>query len=307
MNHKPRVVAIILLMFIITQFIGLGVINYYSNQDNLLPYGMGFTPEMGSSGQGLGIIMIAFVIAITIFVLLTNVKAEFFIRMWFFFVVIIALGIFFYSLTKNIDIIFYEIPIIATLIGLLFAFFKVFQRNIVIHNFTELLIYPGIAAVFVPILNRYSVMILLVLISIYDVWAVWHSKIMIKMAKYQINKVKAFSGFFVPYISKKVGLQIQRMKNSKSKMKNAKIRINVAILGGGDVIFPIITAGVFLNAFGTNILQGLFYSMFVIFGAAGGLFYLFLRSEKKKYYPAMPFITAGIFLGLLVGWLFSLI
>ena len=85
MNHKPRVVAIILLMFIITQFIGLGVINYYSNQDNLLPYGMGFTPEMGSSGQGLGIIMIAFVIAITIFVLLTNIKAEFFIRMWFFF------------------------------------------------------------------------------------------------------------------------------------------------------------------------------------------------------------------------------
>ena len=132
-------------------------------------------------------------------------------------------------------------------------------------------------------------------------WAVWHSKIMIKMAKYQINKVKAFSGFFVPYISKKVRLQLQKMKASKSKLKNKKIKINVAILGGGDVVFPIITAGVVMLTF------GLFYSLFVIAGAALGLLYLFIFSEKKKFYPAMPFITAGIFAGLLVAWVVSIL
>jgi len=87
----------------------------------------------------------------------------------------------------------------------------------------------------------------------------------------------------------------------KAKIKNKKIKVNVAILGGGDVVFPIITAGVVLLTY------GFFYSMFVIFGAALGLLYLFINSQKKKFYPAMPFITAGIFLGLLAGWLVSIL
>lgn len=92
------------------------------------------------------------------------------------------------------------------------------------------------------------------------------------------------------------------MKNmSKYKLKKKQVKVNVAILGGGDVVFPIITAGVVMLTF------GLFYSLFVIAGVALGLLYLFINSEKKKFYPAMPFITAGIFLGLLVAWMISLI
>jgi presenilin-like A22 family membrane protease len=131
-------------------------------------------------------------------------------------------------------------------------------------------------------------------------WAVWHSKIMIKMAKYQINKVKTFSGFFIPYMSKKVRMQLKKLK--KSQLKNKKIKVNVAILGGGDVVFPIIAAGVVMLTPGF----GLLYSLFVIAGAASGLLFLFIYSEKKKFYPAMPFITAGIFVGLLIAWLVSL-
>ncbi len=85
----------------------------------------------------------------------------------------------------------------------------------------------------------------------------------------------------------------------KSKLKGKKIKVNIAILGGGDVVFPIITAGVVM----ITPALGLLYSLFVIAGAASGLLFLFIYSEKKKFYPAMPFITAGIFLGLLLGWL----
>jgi len=308
MKHKPKIVAILLGMFLITQFIGLYVINFYSLPANELPLGMGYpqTPQtcdinsladFFSCTQYLSTIIFAFIIAITLFLFRTKLKAEFIIRVWFFFVVTIALMIALLAILPEINYIF----IISGIVALFLSFMKVFKRNLWVHNGTELLIYPGIAAVFVPILNIYTVLILLVLISIYDMWAVWHSKIMIKMAKYQINKVKAFSGFFIPYVSKKVKLQIQRMKASKSKMKNKKIKISVAILGGGDVVFPIITAGVVMLTY------GLFYSLFVIFGAAAGLLYLFIRSEKKKFYPAMPFITAGIFAGLLVAWLISLI
>lgn len=309
MKHKPAIIAVLLLMFIITQFVGLYVVYHYSKPINELPLGMGYpqTPQMCtinsfadffSCTQYLGTIIFAFVIAITLFLFLTKIKAEFIIRVWFFLVVTIALMISFLAMIPGVNAF-----AISGAAALFFSFMKVFRRNILVHNFTELLIYPGIAAVFIPILNVYTVLILLVLISIYDMWAVWHSKIMIKMAKFQINKVKTFSGFFIPYMSKKVRLQIQKM--SKSQLKKKGVKINVAILGGGDVVFPIITAGIFLVTFG-NIL-GLFYASSVIIGAVAGLLYLFVRSEPKKAYPAMPFITAGIFLGLLVAWLFSLI
>ena len=48
-----------------------------------------------------------------------------------------------------------------------------------------------------------TVIILLVVISIYDMWAVWKSGIMQKMAKYQMDELKIFSGFYVPYASKR--------------------------------------------------------------------------------------------------------
>jgi presenilin-like A22 family membrane protease len=98
------------------------------------------------------------------------------------------------------------------------AFWKVFGKNFLVHNITELLIYPGIAAVFVQILNFYTVFVLLILISIYDMWAVWHSGIMQKMAKYQMNELKVFSGFLVPYLTKVQREKIKLMKD-KSKEK----------------------------------------------------------------------------------------
>ena len=70
------------------------------------------------------------------------------------------------------------------------------------------------------------------------------------------------------------------------------IKVNVAILGGGDVIFPIITAGVILKTW------GIYPAIGVAFGALLGLGLLLFFSEKKKFYPAMPFIAAGIFLAI---------
>ncbi len=127
-------------------------------------------------------------------------------------------------------------------------------------------------------------------------WAVWHSQIMQKMAKFQINKLRIFTGFFVPYISKKTRQRIKKMK--KSELKKKKIKVNVAILGGGDIVFSIIAAGVLLKTL------GLFSALFVVAGATLGLGYLFFFSEKKKFYPAMPFITIGIFVGIILSYLF---
>jgi presenilin-like A22 family membrane protease len=294
MKHTLKVTLIILAMFLITQFIGLYVVNHYCVQGNTLPYGME-TPEVEKQSDFytsfLPSIIIAFVLAIVLLILFTKFNLGIVLKLWFFAVILIAIGIFFNSFFPGVK----YFPYIALVLALPLAIIKVFKRNFLIHNLTELIIYPSIAAVFVSLLNFWTVIILLVLICIYDMWAVWHSGIMQKMAKYQINELKIFSGFFVPYISNKIRMKLKKLP--KSKLKNKKVKANLAILGGGDVVFPIIAAGVMLKQF------GFWPAIFVVIGATLGLSYLLFFAEKKKFYPAMPFITAGIFLGIIAGLL----
>tara|TARA_Y100000310_G_scaffold24394_1_gene23430 strand:+ start:1766 stop:2695 length:930 start_codon:yes stop_codon:yes gene_type:complete len=307
MEKKVKITFILLSLFILTQFIGIYVVGFYSPvkviDGNIievdspdLPFGLE-TPELKENKEfnyAFGSIIFAFIIAISLLLLLSKFNIEFFIRLWFFVVVLIALGISFNVFL--LGIFSSEISwLIALIVALPLGFIKIYKRDFVVHNSTELFIYPGIAAVFVPILNIYTIVGLLILISIYDMWAVWHSGIMQKMAKYQINKLNIFSGFFVPYVSKKVRQKLKKMK--KSELRKKKIRVNMAILGGGDVVFPIIAAGVMLKTL------GLLSSIFVIISATLGLSYLMFFAEKKKFYPAMPFITAGIFAGILISYL----
>ena len=226
-------------MFIITQLIGLYVINYYSpvkvinnvqenvTSPNQLPYGLE-PPPVNEQITVWGILLYiipAFIIAILFFFILTRFKAEFVLKAWFFVVIIIALSVSIISFFPSSTLLFI---LISLAVAIPLAFFKIYRPNFVVHNLTELLIYPGIAAIFVSLLssssdvNRgiYAVIALLVLISIYDVWAVWHSGIMQKMAKYQINKLKIFGGFFIPYISKQMREKIRRMKKNRKKRKS---------------------------------------------------------------------------------------
>ncbi len=300
-KHKnAKITAIILGMFFIAQFIGLFVINHYSTAE--LPYGMQ-NPEVQDNSDYVNSILpsivFAFALAIVLVFLLTRYNIAFVMKLWFFIVVTLAIGIFINIFIPNFNLGFISSSTLALVFALPFALEKVVKRNLIVHNLTELVIYPSIAAVFVPLLNLWSMIILLIIISIYDMWAVWHSGIMQKMAKYQVNTIGIMAGFFIPYVSAKVHAQIKKL--SPEQLKKKKIKAQVAILGGGDVVFPIITAGVLLRAF------GILPALFVIVGAAIGLSYLLFFAEKKKFYPAMPFITAGMFAGMLISWLMGLL
>lgn len=312
MKHNLKITVIILVMFLLTQFIGLYVVNHYlpekivdGERVNItdapsLPYGMeNPSPEGQSEYNQIFIsIVFAFIIVIGFLFLLMKIKSEIIIKIWFSFVVLIALGIFINIFLPESEYSSW----IALGIAAPFMFFKVFKRDIYIHNLTELLIYPSIAAVFVPILNLWTIIALLVIISAYDMWAVWHSGVMQKMAKFQMEKVKIFSGFFIPYLSKRMKTKIKKMKKSElKKLRKKGVRARIAILGGGDVIFPIITSGVVLKTF------GLIPAVLTILGSLAGLSYLFFFAKEKKFYPAMPFISAGLFVGIGLGYLFTII
>lgn len=300
-----------MLMFLITQLIGLFVIYVYNDKTNSLdlPYGTQPPQEVQQQTSILSI-LISFVIAISIFIILMKFNAETFIRLWFFVVISLAVSLALYAVFAKFNIFsisnFY-ISIIVMFIAVPLAYIKIFRRNIIVHNLTELLIYPGIAAVFISIINIMGIIILLLLISLYDIWAVWHTSFMQSMANYQINNLKIFGGFFVPYADKKSKLKIKQIKDKYSnksdkflqnKFKQSKIKVSLAILGGGDIVFPIITAGVFYKITGS-----LVSSLIISLSATIALLVLFILARKGKFYPAMPFLTIGMYLGMMLDWL----
>jgi len=317
MKHKLSITLILLGMFLIAQLIGLYVIDQYTpiTQDiynpqtnsietiflnnNSLPFNLQPPEEETPS---LISIIFAFLLAFALITILMKYNWKFLIIAWFLFVVTLALGITLNAFLKNY---FVSASIIALIIAAILAYLKIFKKHFIIHNLTEVLIYPGISAVFVPILTPRTIIFLLILISLYDMWAVWKSKIMQKMAKYQMEELNIFGGFLIPSISKKVRNQIKNLKQKykgkrvPKKIQIKKFKVNFAILGGGDVVFPIITSGVFYRAF------GIIPALAIMVGAFVGLAVLFMISKKKPY-PAMPYITAGIFTGLLIWWWFFL-
>jgi len=187
MKNKLTITLILLTMFLATQFIGLFVINAYTpiqttnpetnetviDTTNQLPYGL--EPE---DNQNILEIIISFVLAFTIIFILIKYKWKKFMKTWFLLVTIIALVISITAILRYISI--QNAAIIALIITLPLSYFKIFKPGVWLHNLTELLIYGGLAAIFVPIMNVFSAIMLLLLISVYDMYAVWKSKHMIK-------------------------------------------------------------------------------------------------------------------------------
>ncbi len=317
MKHSAKITAILISMFVVAQLIGLAVSYAYTpvvkqvvnettgEVKNItiheLPYGTAPPEELTPRASIISII-IALVIAIAAMLIFMRYHLELVLRLWFFIVVTLALAVVFNALLINIpsfnsyQAYFQAVALIA---ALPFAYIKIFKRQIIVHNLTELLIYPGVAAIFVAFLSIGTMVFLLILISAWDIYAVWHSGIMQKMAKYQIKKLRLFTGFFVPYLSKKDKLIIEQAK--KQKIKGKKLKIAVAILGGGDVVFPMMLAGIVLRQF--NLLSALL----IVVGATLALGYLLYIGEKGKFYPAMPFITTGCLIALAVVYLLEVL
>jgi presenilin-like A22 family membrane protease len=197
---------------------------------------------------------------------------------------------------------------IAALLAVILSLLEIFRTNIFIHNITEILIYPGIAILFAPLFSVFWAGVLLIAISLYDIYAVRKSGHMVKLARFQ-TKSRAFAGFVIPYGFKG--------KDSKSRIKS-KIPKDVkggagtrsAILGGGDIAFPLLFAGVamewLVKAAGISKGAALMETSLISVFAAIALLVLFVKAEKDKFYPAMPFVTAGCFIGFALVWIVNL-
>jgi len=94
MKHNLKITAILLSMFIVTQLIGLYVVNYYSPAEKTIPFGLEPPQPQQASDYNwfLSSIIFAFIIAVLLLFLFTKLKLRFILKAWFLVVVTLALA-----------------------------------------------------------------------------------------------------------------------------------------------------------------------------------------------------------------------
>ncbi len=286
MKHSLGILLILVSFFLISQIVGLLVIQSYidfesSNQKGEIVWKS--LPQLGGvpferpdvAPNAVPIYLLAGILLGTLLVwFFARIQSVLLWKIWFFLAVFMCLFISFYSFMNQT---------VAVSLAFLLSALKVFRPSVIMHNLSEIFLYGGLGAIFVPMLSIFSVFVLIILISLYDAYAVWKSKHMIVLAKFQMQS-KLFAGLLIPY-------KLPSLKKIPQGMPVSHKKIKTALLGGGDVAFPLLFAGTVMK------FVGLWQSLIISVCASVALFLLIYFGKKDKFYPAMPFIGAGCFVG----------
>ena len=306
MKHIPSVTVALILFFFAAQVIGLLVVNEYIDHRATaeahevvykpLPYNLE-RPEVENQSTSFIWILASILLGTGILLLIARTKKTFFWKIMFFISVATTLSVALASFMNNL---------LAGILAIAIAAWRLYRPNMIIHNISEVFIYGGLAAIFVPMLNAFAAFMLLIGISIYDYIAVYRTKHMVKLAKFQ-SESKVFAGLMIPYERNKTAKEYKKMPvNSRSTAnKQAASKKSAAILGGGDIGFTLIFAGVVMKGL---MLQETFFigfmkALIIPLIVSLALLFLLVKGRKDKFYPAMPILSLGCFIGYLVVWL----
>ena len=332
MKHTLKVTVVLALFFFIAQFTGLLVVNHYIDHKKTserksivlkpLPYGLE-RPQVENQSTSFIYITAMILTGTLLFLLLIRLNKPVIFKVWFFIGVWFALSIacaafindsipyvkfvnekfvfftgkiWFLSLFSFID------NFAAMLIAFTLSIFKLYKPNVIIQNISEIFIYGGLAAFVVNIFNFFAVVMLLVVISVYDYISVFKTKHMIKLAKFQ-SESKIFAGLLIPYEKGKILLNDNKTKISESKSSgHSSSSRSVAILGGGDIGFTLIFAGVVMKDLMIQEVElfAFLKTLIIPFFVTLSLLFLLSKGRKNKFYPAMPVLSLGCFIGYLV-------
>ena len=293
MKHTLKVTLLMVFIFFVAQVMGLSITNKYIDHKATaisgnvtfvsLPYNLE-RPEIEQSTSYIWILSAIIAGTLLLLLLIKFGKISWW-KLWFFIAVFSTMSIAFSAFMNHT---------IAAILAFSLALIKIYKPVTIIQNLTEIFIYGGLAAIFVPIINVSAAFMLLILISIYDIIAVRHTKHMVKMAKFQA-KSNVFAGLFIPYGKKEKGKISAKEKGIISEKEGGRI----AVLGGGDIGLPLIFAGVVMKGLmlENTELIGLLKSLVVPAFTTLSLLFLLIKGEKEKFYPAMPYLTAGCVVG----------
>lgn len=140
----------------------------------------------------------------------------------------------------------------------------------------------SLGLVFQPLM----VVALLIFFSIYDYIAVYKTKHMIEMAKEMIEQ-KAILALVIP----------SSISDFKVSLEEIRPGGKFLILGGGDIVFPILFSASLIPAGILNSIIVAFFSLIGLFFS----FYIFVKQKIRKPIPALPPIA----LFSIIGYLFT--
>ena len=325
MKHTFKVIIALVLFFFMAEFAGLLVVNHYIDHKRTaetktvewkpLPYNLE-RPELKNQSASVIYITAAIVIGTIFVLLLARFNKPVIWKLWFFMTVWITLSLAFAAFINN-DISFVAkinnkftdffsnyFPSLsfidntaAAAIALVISLLKIYRPGLIIQNLSEIFIYGGLASIFVPMMNLFAAFMLLIVISIYDFIAVFRTKHMIKLAKFQ-SKSKVFAGLLIPYGRGKISTYDYTNKMPKQKMEKSRL----AVLGGGDIGFTLLFAGVVMKGLmlqGT-MLAGFLKTLILPVAASIALLVLLIKGQQNKFYPAMPILSLGCLIGYII-------
>ena len=177
--------------------------------------------------------------------------------------------------------------IFSTLAAFLLAILVLKAKVVFYHNVGMILAVAGVGAVIGLSLTPIAAVLLLLVLSFYDIIAVYKTKHMIKMAEGMI-KAQAISGIIIPQIS----------KDWFERLENVQPGGRFMILGSGDLLMPLILAASVTG------LHGLAGGLTVTFFSMAGLFltyWLFITQKERRAMAALPPIAVMAIIGYLVS------
>jgi presenilin-like A22 family membrane protease len=174
---------------------------------------------------------------------------------------------------------------ISAILMAFFIFWWLKEPSVFIQNLCLIL---GMAGVGVTLGLRFEpnfMVIILILLSIYDWIAVYKTKHMVKMAKAMIE-MGAIPALVIP----------QKISGFKSHLVKVRPGGEFLILGGGDVVFPLIFS---ISLIPYGILKSSIVAFFSLIGVLMN-FFIFLKQKERKPIPALPLISLFSIIGYLI-------
>lgn len=168
MKHSFGILCILVGFFLVSQTVGLLVTRQYidfSSSVNGLTVWKSL-PQLGDvpfarpdvNPDVVPVYLLFGILVGTLFVwFFARIQSVWLWKIWFFSAVFMCLYISFFSFMNQK---------FALFIALLLSALKIFRPSIVVHNLSEIFLYGGLAAIFVPMLNLFSAFVLLILISL---------------------------------------------------------------------------------------------------------------------------------------------
>ncbi len=261
-----------LLLFALVQLIGIFVVLKSAGLIREETISVDFTPAEI-------IFFLIFFAAFVYFLRKFSHKSKVFFRL--------VLGLIIFAGSQTVFSLLFNEIIISTLAAILLAVSILKAKIVLLHNIGIILATAGIGAVLGLSLAPISVVFLLLILSFYDIIAVYKTGHMVKIAEDMI-RARAISGIVLP----------QTMKDWFENLENVQPGGRFMILGSGDLIMPLILTASVIG------FHGLAAAMIVMLFSMFGLFltyYLFMIQKTRRPMAALPPIAAMSIIGYLVS------